>query len=227
MKKNAYHTQDEIVESCCWLVKQSSSDFCLGLMAVVFCRVSLWKARKTSRRSWANSCCSVSSSQPCLHSGQVHVCTFRSASPNYSLNLQSGHLLVSPPKISAEIKTFLLSLSLEDFIMFMLLCSHLCLCQRWGYATVLCCPSAGGHFVCKSFDLFTPFSVGLVYLLYLCFDRICLFKPVTSRPANSERWGHVHVCVRCVLEDPCSYLSILVITYNYLFRRSKTIVILL
>lgn len=47
--------------------------------------------------------------------------------------------------------------------------------------------SAGGHFVCKTFDLFTPFSVGLVYLLYLCFERVSLFKPVTSRPANSER----------------------------------------
>lgn len=45
----------------------------------------------------------------------------------------------------------------------------------------------GGHFICKTFDLFTPFSVGLIYLLYCCFERVCLFKPVTSRPANSER----------------------------------------
>jgi len=46
----------------------------------------------------------------------------------------------------------------------------------------------GGHFVCKVFDMFTPFSVGLFYLLYRCFERVCLFKPVTSRPANSERY---------------------------------------
>ena len=45
----------------------------------------------------------------------------------------------------------------------------------------------GGHFICKTFDLFTPFSVGLIYLLYCCFERVCLFKPITSRPANSER----------------------------------------
>lgn len=53
----------------------------------------------------------------------------------------------------------------------------------------VCCVSLfpGGHFVCKTFDLFTPFSVGLIYLLYLCFERVSLFKPVTSRPANSER----------------------------------------
>ncbi|CAH1262925.1 CMTR1 [Branchiostoma lanceolatum] len=46
----------------------------------------------------------------------------------------------------------------------------------------------GGCFVCKTFDLFTPFSVGLVYLLYHCFQEVCIFKPITSRPANSERY---------------------------------------
>ncbi|KYQ54327.1 Cap-specific mRNA (nucleoside-2'-O-)-methyltransferase 1 [Trachymyrmex zeteki] len=46
----------------------------------------------------------------------------------------------------------------------------------------------GGHFVTKLFDLFTPFSVGLVYLMYHCFESISIFKPNTSRPANSERY---------------------------------------
>ena len=48
--------------------------------------------------------------------------------------------------------------------------------------------TAGGHFVCKIFDMFTPFSVGLFYLLYRSFEKVCIFKPVTSRPANSERY---------------------------------------
>ncbi|MEQ2183447.1 Cap-specific mRNA (nucleoside-2'-O-)-methyltransferase 1 [Goodea atripinnis] len=67
-----------------------------------------------------------------------------------------------------------------------ILTKQLLLCQ---FLTALSTLRTGGHFVCKTFDLFTPFSVGLVYLLYLCFDRISLFKPVTSRPANSERWA--------------------------------------
>jgi len=46
----------------------------------------------------------------------------------------------------------------------------------------------GGHFVTKLFDLFTPFSIGLVYLMYRCFEYICIFKPNSSRPANSERY---------------------------------------
>ncbi|XP_068199313.1 cap-specific mRNA (nucleoside-2'-O-)-methyltransferase 1 isoform X2 [Antennarius striatus] len=66
-----------------------------------------------------------------------------------------------------------------------ILSKQLLLCQM---LTALSTLRTGGHFVCKTFDLFTSVSVGLVYLLYLCFDRISIFKPVTSRPANSERY---------------------------------------
>jgi cap1 methyltransferase len=45
-----------------------------------------------------------------------------------------------------------------------------------------------GHFVVKVFDLFTPFSVSLIYLMYKCFTKISICKPNTSRPANSERY---------------------------------------
>jgi cap1 methyltransferase len=45
-----------------------------------------------------------------------------------------------------------------------------------------------GHFVVKLFDLFTPFSVSLVYLMHKCFSKITICKPNTSRPANSERY---------------------------------------
>lgn len=46
----------------------------------------------------------------------------------------------------------------------------------------------GGHFVTKLFDVFTPFSIGLIYLMNQCFEKISIFKPNTSRPANSERY---------------------------------------
>lgn len=66
-----------------------------------------------------------------------------------------------------------------------ILSKQLLLCQ---ILTALSTVRTGGNFTCKTFDLFTPFSVGLIYMLYLCFDRVSLFKPVTSRPANSERY---------------------------------------
>lgn len=66
-----------------------------------------------------------------------------------------------------------------------ILSKQLYLCQ---FLCALSIIRQGGHFVCKVFDLFTPFSVGLVYLMYRVFDELYVFKPVTSRPANSERY---------------------------------------
>ncbi|XP_059697369.1 cap-specific mRNA (nucleoside-2'-O-)-methyltransferase 1 [Haemorhous mexicanus] len=93
-----------------------------------------------------------------------------------------------------------------------ILSKQLMLCQ---FLTALSIVRTGGHFVCKTFDLFTPFSVGLVYLLYCCFERICIFKPVTSRPANSERYV---VCkgLKSGIEDVRDYLFTVNIRLNQL-----------
>ncbi|BFZ07756.1 hypothetical protein BsWGS_10795 [Bradybaena similaris] len=66
-----------------------------------------------------------------------------------------------------------------------ILSKQLYLCQFLVAISIL---RPGGHFVCKLFDMFTPFSVGLVYLMNMIFDNVAIFKPVTSRPANSERY---------------------------------------
>lgn len=66
-----------------------------------------------------------------------------------------------------------------------ILSKRLYLCQC---LTALSIVRENGHFVTKLFDTFTPFSVGLIYLMYSCFKQICIVKPNTSRPANSERY---------------------------------------
>ncbi|KAJ9582234.1 hypothetical protein L9F63_003363, partial [Diploptera punctata] len=66
-----------------------------------------------------------------------------------------------------------------------ILSKQLYLCQ---FLVSLFIVRVGGNFVCKVFDLFTPFSVGLVYLLYKSYRKISIHKPNTSRPANSERY---------------------------------------
>lgn len=66
-----------------------------------------------------------------------------------------------------------------------ILSKQLILCQFLCAASIL---HEGGNFVCKTFDLFTKFSVNLIYLMYRCFTRIAIIKPCTSRPANSERY---------------------------------------
>ena len=65
-----------------------------------------------------------------------------------------------------------------------ILTKQLVMCQ---FACALSILRRGGHFVCALFDAYTPFTVGLIYLLHRSFERVCLFKPVTSRPTNSER----------------------------------------
>ncbi|XP_013799295.1 cap-specific mRNA (nucleoside-2'-O-)-methyltransferase 1 [Apteryx mantelli] len=93
-----------------------------------------------------------------------------------------------------------------------ILSKQLMLCQ---FLTALSVVRTGGHFVCKTFDLFTPFSVGLVYLLYCCFERVCIFKPVTSRPANSERYV---ICkgLKLGIDDVRDYLFMVNIRLNQL-----------
>ncbi|XP_053950951.1 cap-specific mRNA (nucleoside-2'-O-)-methyltransferase 1 [Anastrepha ludens] len=66
-----------------------------------------------------------------------------------------------------------------------LLSKQLYLCQCLMALKIL---RVNGSFLCKMFDLFTPFSVGLVYLMYKCFEQISILKPNSSRPANSERY---------------------------------------
>lgn len=45
-----------------------------------------------------------------------------------------------------------------------------------------------GTFVCKVFDLFTSPMIKILYLMFLQFEEVYLYKPETSRPANSEKY---------------------------------------
>jgi cap1 methyltransferase len=46
----------------------------------------------------------------------------------------------------------------------------------------------GGNFVCKIFDTVSKISADLMFLISLCFREVHIFKPVSSRPANAERY---------------------------------------
>lgn len=46
----------------------------------------------------------------------------------------------------------------------------------------------GGHYVARFYDMYTPFTVGLIYLMYRCFDQIAVLKPESALPAGSERY---------------------------------------
>lgn len=50
------------------------------------------------------------------------------------------------------------------------------------------CAKIGGNFMVKVFDTVTTFSAHVLFVLAQCFERILIFKPISSRPANSERY---------------------------------------
>ncbi|CAH1979734.1 unnamed protein product [Acanthoscelides obtectus] len=66
-----------------------------------------------------------------------------------------------------------------------ILSKNIYICQCVVALQVIC---NNGHFVTKLFDVFTCFSVGLLYLIYRCFEKVSIFKPNSSRPANAERY---------------------------------------
>ena len=45
-----------------------------------------------------------------------------------------------------------------------------------------------GHFIIKFFDIFTAFSIDLLFLLSNVYKTVTYMKPYTSRYANSEKY---------------------------------------
>jgi 23S rRNA U2552 (ribose-2'-O)-methylase RlmE/FtsJ len=46
----------------------------------------------------------------------------------------------------------------------------------------------GGNLVCKIFDIFSIFTIQILKIVCSLFNRVILYKPKTSRPANSEKY---------------------------------------
>ena len=54
--------------------------------------------------------------------------------------------------------------------------------------TALSVQKKGGNFVIKIFDIYTEITKSLIYLLFVCYDKVYITKPNTSRAANSEKY---------------------------------------
>lgn len=55
----------------------------------------------------------------------------------------------------------------------------------------------GGTFIIKVFDLFSEYTLHLINLLSSCYKDVKLVKPLTSRPANSEKYLICNNFVSC------------------------------
>lgn len=55
-------------------------------------------------------------------------------------------------------------------------------------AYAFACQKKGGDFILKLFDTYTQASIDLLYILSSVYEKILIFKPYTSRQANSEKY---------------------------------------
>jgi len=46
----------------------------------------------------------------------------------------------------------------------------------------------GGHFICKLFDSYSYLTIQLMYFMSCLYNEVYFVKPLTSRPANSEKY---------------------------------------
>ena len=69
----------------------------------------------------------------------------------------------------------------------------------------------GGVFILKFFDLFTEASIDLIYLLSLCYEKIYIIKPFSSRYANSEKYI---VCKKFKFINVKSILDKIILNYS-------------
>ena len=77
--------------------------------------------------------------------------------------------------------------------------SKLILCQ---IAFAIACQAKGGCFILKIFDIFTEITLDLIYLLCNLYEEVYIYKPYTSRSANSEKYI---VCKHFRLDDTIFY----------------------
>lgn len=65
-------------------------------------------------------------------------------------------------------------------------------------AYAMACQKKGGNFIIKMFDMFTHASLDLLYILSNVYEHVYIFKPHTSRQANSEKYV---ICKNFYLDD--------------------------
>lgn len=76
--------------------------------------------------------------------------------------------------------------------------NRLVFCQL---VTGILCQKTNGHFVLKMFGTHTNFSADILFLFKFFYKDVYIYKPVTSRPANSERYIIAKTFNRKKLDD--------------------------
>jgi len=82
------------------------------------------------------------------------------------------------------------------------------------------CCGQGGSFVMKVFDMVTQFSGELLYVLAQCFEAIVMFKPISTRPYDKEKYV---ICLRRRSDDVVGIYKELLTKVESKYRRSSKV----
>jgi len=91
------------------------------------------------------------------------------------------------------------------------------------FSQILCslkCQKLDGTFICKFFDLNLYFTTEMLYLLYSSYETIYIYKPFTSRIANSEKYI---VCTNFIGIDETLLNNLFDVLENWNKYEAKTI----
>jgi 23S rRNA U2552 (ribose-2'-O)-methylase RlmE/FtsJ len=75
-----------------------------------------------------------------------------------------------------------------------------------------------GNAIIKCFDLFSDDSIKIIYILSLFYDSIFFIKPLSSRPANSEKYL---LCKNFNEDNIVKYKNILELLHKYLYTKNN------
>jgi len=77
------------------------------------------------------------------------------------------------------------SVTFEDYLNEELINLNLLICELGIGLNIL---KEGRDMICKFSDTLRPITAEVLFVCTLAFEKVCLFKPMTSRPANAEKY---------------------------------------
>lgn len=80
----------------------------------------------------------------------------------------------------------------------------------------------GGNFILKVFDIFTSFSIDLVFLLSALYKKVYIIKPFTSRYANSEKYL---ICKNFIYDDTSILFYKLIPFFDFFINKKENLII--
>lgn len=82
----------------------------------------------------------------------------------------------------------------------------------------------GGNFIVKIYDMYTPFTISVLYILYSYFEKFVIIKPFSTRPHSNSKYV---ICQKFIENKPkiLDYLFDFYDKYIALIKEGKVLLV--